>query len=112
MEYFKKHLIPILLILSDAFVCFISVVITYWARTYLLSSIVVTAPEFHPFSIYLKAFPYVFFIWLAVFYFNGLYSIKRSTSRLNESLQIFKSLSLVILAVMAGFFFHHVDFFI
>jgi len=110
MDFLKRHLISLLLFLADSVVCCLSIFITYWLRTYVLSSFVATAPEFHSLMVYIRAFPFVLVIWVSVFYFSGLYSIKRSTSRLNESLQIFKSLSLVILIVMAGSFLRHFDY--
>jgi exopolysaccharide biosynthesis polyprenyl glycosylphosphotransferase len=136
MNFLKRYLISILLVITDSFVCFFSILITYWLRISQLAKYIITIPgfhpnafhvpfitqhtilkttqstipEFHPLSVYIHAFPYVLLIWVTVFYFKGLYSLKRSTSRLNESLQIFYSLSLVILIVMAGSFLKHFDY--
>ncbi|MDY7093149.1 MAG: undecaprenyl-phosphate glucose phosphotransferase [Acidobacteriota bacterium] len=62
-----------------------------------------TPPDFGP---YLELLPVILVSWPVVFYFHGLYQIRRSRSRVDESLMVVSAValsSIVLLAFTAGY---------
>ncbi|MBU1628245.1 exopolysaccharide biosynthesis polyprenyl glycosylphosphotransferase, partial [bacterium] len=117
----KRHdlLFPILRILSDLIICNLSLVVIFYIRYYL--SDFLRFFNFHalseyfnnillPGSAYFFVLPFLSIIWVIVFSGLGLYHHKRSFSRINEFIAIFKGTTVVVLIFMAGSFLYKFDY--
>jgi exopolysaccharide biosynthesis polyprenyl glycosylphosphotransferase len=111
----RDLLFPISRILSDMFICNFSLVAIFYIRFFLPRFL-----EFFNFygisryfsdyllppSAYFVFLPFLSLIWVIVFSGLGLYHHKRSFSRINEFIAIFKGITFVVLIFMAGFFLY------
>jgi exopolysaccharide biosynthesis polyprenyl glycosylphosphotransferase len=115
----RDFLFPLLRILSDLLICNFSLIIIFYIRYYLpgflrLFGLSGFADYFDkillPSSAYFVVLPFLSLIWIIVFSGLGLYHHRRSFSRINEFMAIFKGITVIVLIFMAGSFLYKFEF--
>jgi len=102
--------IKVLLVLSDLFATFISILLTYWIRVDLLESTPFVAPFLHDITIYLWTIPFVCVLWVCIFSAKGLYRPRRGISRMGEFRELARAITFGVVIIMAGSFLRKFDY--
>jgi exopolysaccharide biosynthesis polyprenyl glycosylphosphotransferase len=105
-EFDRTHLI--LLVLSDAAACALSLLTAYVVRAVM--------PEFlrphlrHPLGMYLQTLPAILPLWLATFEALGLYRVARAAPPFHDLTESFRAVTLAALLIAAVSFLSHTDY--
>jgi len=102
--------IRVLLVLSDLFATFISIILTYWIRVDLLESTPFVAPFLHDITVYLWTIPFVCVLWVCIFSAKGLYRPRRGISRMGEFREIVRAITFGVIIIMAASFLRKFDY--
>ncbi len=81
---------------------------TPWVRAWDATAERVTV--FHPVTVYLQVLPIVLLIWIVLAAHRGLYTPRRSVSRLTETMKVWKTCTLTVLFGMAGAYLSKYDY--
>ena len=104
----KEVLIPFLLLVSDIIACNLAFWCAYGIRIWLSDSGVMEF--YHTIEPYQPAAFVVTMVWLLVFFGMGLYKQKRTYAGLDDTINVFKALCVVMLILMSGAYLVKFDY--
>lgn len=99
-----------LLVISDVIATSISVVVTYFIRTEMLSNMPFVKEFFHDITTYLKTIPFIAILWILIFAKKGLYRPRRGLSGMGEFREIVGAITLGVVIIMAASFLRKFDY--
>ena len=90
----RTRILALLQLGLDVFVTLGCLLFAYWLR---FQSGLFDVPDYHSANRYLELVPFVAVIWPGVFYFQGLYRMRRGDSRIDELFLVISSTALALL---------------